>query len=149
MLFTGNVMPEFMERSSLFVYQNIYLIREDEQYLLPSNWLIISESNNCILSLTLDLLYAYWKKENGVRNYLIYHLFFTIAAHKYAEEWKRVPVYSNQPCHVLQFEMLDEYNSTRWDEILKMSDFHKLNWRYQKNPEIYSMSDHIIDRFGN
>ena len=62
--------------------------------------------------------------------YHIFHLFFTMATKKFDEEWERVPSYSNIEPHILQFELLKKYTDLRWNEIKRMTKFHKLNHRY-------------------
>lgn len=127
-LVTGKPDNNFFKHP-LFVYQNISLDQKNELSVKASNWLIYSCKNNPILLLTKKLLFEYWKKENKAINYNIFHLFFTMSTKKYNSEWKEVPLFSNIPPHILQFELLKKYDKKRWDEITKMSKFHKLNHR--------------------
>jgi len=128
---SSRTFPKYIEKSCFFMFQNVSLSRKDKQYCIPSNWFIYSETNNPVLQLTYDLLIEYWKHYNYAFNYFVYHLFFTIAAQKFESYWNKVPVYSNQPPHILQFELSNEFSVERWNEIVRMSDIHKLNWRHQ------------------
>lgn len=109
--------------SNLYVYQNF--MRGDEA-IVASSWLISSEKNNPILCTTRDLLYKYWKKNDYLIHYYLFHFFFKMATEKYKLEWQKMPRYSNIPPHILQFEIFDSFSERRLKEIKKMSNFHKL-----------------------
>lgn len=119
---------EFFDKP-LFVFQNF--LKEDKSIVL-SNWFITSESNNPILSLTRDLVFEYWRKNNILINYYFFHIFFTIATEKYEKEWKNVHCFSNVPPHILQFEMLEQFDNDRWEEMRKISSIHKLTQKVAK-----------------
>lgn len=123
---SGNI-PKAITESKLFVYQKIDLTRQDRMPIVASSWFISSYSNHPILLLTRELLYEYWKINEKVENYFLFHIFFAIATRRYEGEWKKVPVYNNQSPHTLQFELGMPYSEDRWNEIIKMSMFHKLN----------------------
>lgn len=125
---TDTVKDEFFEQE-LFVFKEISLFQKEELPIRASNWLIYSCSNNNILMLTERLLLEYWKREKYPRNYYIFHLFFSMATKKYSDDWKKVSSFSNINNHILQFELLEEYNENRWEEIKNIAIFHKLNRR--------------------
>lgn len=126
-LCTSNDIPTAITESPLFVYQIIDLIRWDREPIVASSWFISSYSNHPILLLTRALLYKYWETNEYTENYFLFHIFFAIATRRYKDEWKKVPVYTNQSPHTLQFELGEPYNESRWNEITRMSVFHKLN----------------------
>ena len=105
---------------------------------MASSWLISAEKNNNIIRMTRDLLLEYWKKHNILIHYYLFHLFFTMATKKYSEEWNLLNNYPNANPHILQFEMFDEYDAKRMNEIKYFADFHKLTQKsnitnYSKN----------------
>ena len=110
--------------TNFFVFQNYK--RGDESILL-SSWFITSEKDNPILKTTRDLIYEYWKNNNFLLHYYLFHLFFTLATEKYPELWNQVPRFSNIPPHILQFEFLEKYSEKRFEQIKKMTSVHKLN----------------------
>ena len=80
-----------------------------------------------------DLLYKYWEDHDTVGTggfYFIFHCMLKLAAEKYPQEWARMPVFSNVPVHLLQFEFFKKYNPDRFEQIKNMSHFHKLTWKY-------------------
>lgn len=92
-----------------------------------SNWFITAEKENPILIQTRDLIYAYWKKENYLLHYFFFHMFFTMVIEKYPDEWAKVPFISNIPPHLMQDELLKEFDEERFEILKKMSSFHKLS----------------------
>lgn len=108
----------------LFVFENW---KRGDSSIVASNWFITSNINNHILLLTRDLLYEYWKNENYLVHYYVFHFFFAMATEKFYAEWEEIPRYSNLPPHILQFEITEKYSTERFEEIKKMSAFHKLN----------------------
>lgn len=111
-----------------FVYQNWKFNQQNSA--IASNWLISSCKAHPLLITTKELLYEYWKSNEKIVNYYIFHLFFHIAVERYPTLWYLTPRYSNIPPHILQFELFDQYNEARFEQIAAMSDFHKLTWKY-------------------
>lgn len=126
-LCTGASFAEKMKQWPLFVYKLEDTDRSDENAIICSSWLISCYTNVPYIRATRDLLYAYWEKENEMKNYFLLHLFMHMGKDVYADAWKSIPVYNNVSPHILAFEMMDTYEKTRFLEIKKMSDFHKLN----------------------
>ena len=51
------------------------------------------------------------------------------------DEWNTIPTFNNINPHILQFELLNKYTKERFQQIEKMSCFHKLNRRIENNKE--------------
>lgn len=150
-LCTASNLPDYIEKSKLFVYSqmDLYGNKKDITPILISNWMIFSESNNPILLLTLTLLYSYWKDYKKLTNYFIYHLFFSMSCRRYSNIWRQVPVFNNHSPHTLQYEILNRYSDNRWKQIIEMSDFHKLNRRIVDNNDNKSFYNYIINKYLN
>lgn len=147
-LCTSNSVPQSIFRAPLFVYQKIDLTRLDINPTICSSWFIAAKKNCKIISLTRKLLFEYWNKHSTLCNYFLFHICFTLASRKYDEEWSKVPVFNNQSPHTFQFELQNEYQEERWNEIIKMSSFHKLNHHndYSKYGD-NTMYSYIISNF--
>lgn len=117
----------------LFVYKVMNLDRNDEEPIMASSWLMSAMSNDPILLLTRDLLYKYWENHEYMIHFFLLHLLFAMSARKYREEWDRIPMYNNRSPHTLMFELGDLYNEDRWEEIKRLSDFHKLTRHTEYN----------------
>lgn len=129
-LCTGDLSRYVDEHTELFVFSNEY--RGDASSCL-SNWLIYSKPNNPIIVNTRNLLFKYWKTNNKVINYFIFHILFTISARYMPEEWDKVKFFTNIEPHLLQFRYLKkEFNAQEFDELKRISSFHKLTYKVGK-----------------
>lgn len=147
-LCTANEVPDYVNEVPLFVYKEVCLDRTDTPPIVASSWMIYSCKNNDIIKATRDLMYEYWKYEKELKNYFVMHLCFRIATDKFSKQWEAVPVYNNVNPHILQFELLKEYDERRWKDYLRFSDFHKLNRRIENNnKEIVTNYDFIMNDF--
>lgn len=130
---------------NLFVFSNFM---KADSSIVCSNWFITSEKNNPILLTTRDMLFKYWKDHNYLLHYYIFHFFFKMATEKYPDLWKAVPRFSNVPPHILQFELLEKYDKTRFEQIKGMSDFHKLNQKLDFSNAKNTFYNKIIEKKG-
>ncbi len=100
------------------------------------SWLISASSPSGILNDTKKMLYAYWEQEERLKHYFLFHVFFTLATWRHPAECARIPVYSREPAHVMQMEMLHTYTDSRWEQLCGMSCVHKLTWKYDINADL-------------
>lgn len=119
----------------------------NDSSIYSSSWFITSEKNNPILLTVRDLLHKYWKDNNYLLHYYLFHFFISMSINKYKDLWKKVPRFSNIPPHILQFELLDKYNEKRFDQIKEMSDFHKLNQKLDFSNSKDSFYEKIIQDY--
>lgn len=136
----------FNENIELFVYKQVDLDRKNPLSIVASSWLMYSNKNNNIINLTKKLLHEYWKNYNHIINYNLIHLFFTLSTEVYKDEWNKVPTFNNISPHILQFELNDDFEEVRFNQIKGMSDFHKLNWRI-KSENKNSYYNYIVDNY--
>jgi len=130
----------------MFVFQDWKF--DLEQPTVASSWFLSAYQGHPIFHCMLDLFYKYWKENNELENYFLFHLFFKMVTEKYSELWKQVPRFSNIPPHILQFEMFDKYSDVRFEQIKKMSDFHKLTYKDPRLKENLSgtIVEYLIDK---
>ena len=91
---------------SLFVFQNY---KRGDTSILLSSWFITAEKNNPILITTRNLLYEYWRTNNYLLHYYLFHLFFTLAVEKYKVMGKNMKNYGTKCLDFLIF-LLISYN---------------------------------------
>lgn len=130
----------------LFVFKSF--MRGDSS-IAASNWFITSEVKNPILLTTLDLLYDYWKNNNRLMHYYIFHFFFKMATEKYEDDWEKISMFNNISPHVMQFELLNDFNENRYKELTMISDIHKLNHKLDFDTKNYSLYKHLIKNKGD
>lgn len=126
----------------LFMYSFFYFGFNPEIMRL-NNWLILSTTNNNILSLTQSLLYAYWKEKTRVVNYFLFHIMNTMAVEYYEEEFKRIPIVSQVDSHILAAYIFDPFDPAKYELLKQSCGIHKLSIRF--DPEQMKQKDTFYD----
>lgn len=118
-------MAKRIKELPLFFFKMIDTDRNDSA-LICSSWLISCYKNHPFIQLVCDLMLEYWRTENKMIDYFVFHLFVHMVKDKMPDIWDSIPTYNNISPHILQFEMNEQYDYQRYKEITTMSDFHKL-----------------------
>lgn len=119
--------PNYVFNIPLFVYKS----RESNDPSISSqNWFIASEKNEPILTLTKNLLLEYWRKNNKLIHYFIYYFFMTISTEYYPKEWEQVPFFPDAATFILSRELNKGYTPKRFSELERISDIHKLTYKF-------------------
>lgn len=136
---TERIIP-LLEEEDLFFFRagNV------SQYIIFDNWFMHARKPSRILEATKEMLYAYWADEDEAKHYFIFHLMMTLACQHFQEEYDRIPVFSNEPCHVLQYELLRPYKPRRWGQIMEMSDIHKLTYKIEGTQSEGTFLQHLL-----
>lgn len=115
-----------------------------------SNWFLSARKGNPIMQRMVELLCAYWKHENGLRDYYIFHLFLYLLLTRTAEGQKMLksmPYVQNVDAHTLQFCLFEDFNEAQWKHICSRSAIHKLTWKFNHNEPLDKFGtfyDHIL-----
>ena len=128
---SGSNIPRYMLDSDFFVFQNLRP-GDNGNVLNFSSWFMTSCSNNKILLLTRELLYAYWKKNNSMIDYFLIHHFMMIVAKYYKEDWNRIIQFPNSLPHVLLLMLFEPFNQEKWNAVTAACPFHKLAYKRSK-----------------
>ena len=123
-------LPDYIVNSDLFCYKMMPL-----GYCTASNWFISATPNNPIIRQTKALLLEYWRKENKLVSYSIFHLFWTMVvtfndANKAL--WHDVPYFDDANCKILRWELFDPFSQERFDQIKRITPIHKLTYKSDK-----------------
>lgn len=110
--------------SGLFAYTNRFGVRYGG-YI--SSWLIAANKNSRIMRAVKYLLDDYWIHTNFLAHYFLFHIFFSLAAKRFSDEWSAVPVFTNDVPHILSGEITKPYTEKRFNQIRQMSNIHKLS----------------------
>ncbi len=98
-----------------------------------SNWFIVSKPNNVLLTNLSKIILEYWKYEDMMIDYYIFHLFLSVIItnnNDCKESFEKMYTLSNRNPHLLQMSLEDEFNQELFEDIKKYSFIHKL--RYKK-----------------
>ena len=123
--------PDYFFDSDLFLYQTFKPGR-DGQAQPVSSWLISAKSNNKILQMTRYLCYEYWKKNNEMVDYFLFHDFLVISLEHNKEEWEQIIPRDNAAPHYLLLRLFDEYSEKMWNAIKEQAPFHKLTYKFDE-----------------
>lgn len=126
-----NEIPDYFFNSDLFLYQ-ILKPGRDGQAQPISSWLISAKTNNKILIMTRYLCYEYWKNNDEMVDYFLFHDFMTIALEHNKEEWQKIIPRDNAAPHMLLLRLFDEYDEETWKAINNQTPFHKLTYKFDK-----------------
>ncbi len=125
--------PEYAFNKPLFIFKTN---EKNDPATAAQSWFISSEKDNPVLSLTRELHYKYWKKYNSQIHYFIFYFFMKLAAEKYKDEWNSIPFFSDVPPHIMQRELFTEYSKERMEQLKRMSDIHKLTYKFKRNSNL-------------
>jgi len=112
-------------------YEEIFF-KKDLFFFNLSSWFITSEKDSPVLKTTRDLLYEYWRKENYLCYYFLFHKFFQIAYNIYKNDFFDMPHFSNVPEHYLQGYLMKKMNDKVYLNIIHNVSVHKLNMKFMR-----------------
>ena len=122
---TGSI-PELFFKKDLFMYNHSFPDDITNNY---NNWLISAKKNNIILKEIRDLLYEYWKKENKVREYFLWHLFTTIVMEKHPLQQREIYNFTDEIPEILRQNIFSQFDEDYWNELKKVTSIHKLTYK--------------------
>ena len=134
-LCTGNVNDNHNHNDN-FLNADLFLFQYTKQGSIPvsiSNWFISAHSNNEVLIVLRDMLYAYWKDFDCVLDYYIFHLFFAMISKEYPEQIAAMPYGQSQNSLVLLHHWGEKFEQKKWDKLTSQVCFHKLAFRVGEN----------------
>ncbi len=131
-LCTGNV----NENQNDILKADLFLFQYTQQGSVPvsiSSWFISACSNNEVLMVLREMLYAYWKDYDCVLDYYIFHLFFSMISKEYPEEIAIMPYGYSMNSLVLLHHWGEKFDQKKWDRVTSRVSFHKLAFRVREN----------------
>ncbi len=138
-LCTGKENTEEYLDADLFMFQ--YTRPGSDEWGGIGNWFVTSCTNNEVLMVLRDMLYAYWKDYDCTLDYYIFHLFFSMLREVFPEEIAAMP-YGYAARHIaLAKHWGKKFDQVKWDRLVGKVSFHKLTYviarRIQADPENY------------
>lgn len=123
--------PLYMLNSDLFLFQCLKP-GKDGQPTTISNWFITAKPNQKYIFMMRELMYEYWKNNDDLVDYFIFHDFFQIIINHYPSEWRKVIPFSNSIPHILLLRLFDKYDDEVWNAVIEMAPFHKLSYKFDE-----------------
>lgn len=115
-----------------FLDADLFLFQYTKQGSIPvsiSNWFITAYSNNEVLIVLRDMLYAYWKDYDCTLDYYIFHSFFSMLSKEYPDKVLAMPYGQSMNSLVLMHHLGDKFDQEKWDKLTQRVSFHKLAFR--------------------
>ncbi len=115
-----------------YLEADLFLFQYTKQGCIPvsiSNWFISAYSNNEVLMVLREMLYAYWKDYDCVLDYYIFHLFFAMISKEYPEQIAAMPYGQSMNSLVLLHHWGEKFDQKKWDKLTSRVCFHKLAFR--------------------
>lgn len=134
--------------ADLFLFQ--YTPRGISGGIQISNWFISAYSNNEVLIVLRDMLFAYWNDYNCTLDYYIFHLFFSMVAEEYPEQIAAMPYGCSMDSLVLLHHWGEKFDQQKWDKLTSRVPVHKLAFRVNdsvKNDK-ENYYNHILSEYG-
>jgi hypothetical protein len=129
---TGNI-PHYLLSADFFVFQSSILHNE---YRPCSSWFIIAKNNNTILIKVFEVLINYWKSNNYLIHYFLFHIAIKFVITNIPEAkplWNEIFYKNNSDPHLLQKKLFDKLDPNMKDYIWNLSFAHKLTYKFVDN----------------
>ena len=98
------------------------------------NWFISACSNNEVLMVLRDMLYAYWREHDCVLNYYLFHLFFGMLREVFPEQIAAMPYAYAPRSLALVHHWGERFDEAKWKRLTERVCFHKLTYMKDKVP---------------
>lgn len=117
--------PNYVYSSNLFMFN----MTGEDNIMTYNNWFIYSEEDNRVLKSVRDLLYEFWKRENKVQDYFIWHIFMKIAYDKYKDDFKDMIYIPHAVTHMINVKINEKFDINFINEIRKICPIQKLTYK--------------------
>lgn len=131
-LCTGFKFQDSGSKFKEFLDADLFLFQYTKQGSIPvsiSNWFISACTNNEVLIVLRDMLFAYWKDYDCTLDYYIFHLFFAHISQEYPEDIAKMPYGQSMNSLMLLHNWDERFNQQKWDRLISNVCFHKLAFR--------------------
>ena len=98
------------------------------------NWFITACTNNEVLMVLRDMLYAYWREHDCVLNYYLFHLFFGMLREVFPEQIAAMPYAYAPRSLALVHHWGEPFDEAKWQRLTERVCFHKLTYMKDKLP---------------
>ena len=133
---SGSSSSPSVQEFKKYLEADLFLFQYTKQGSIPvsiSNWFISACSNNEVLMVLREMLYAYWKDYDCTLDYYIFHLFFAMISKEYPEQIAAMPYAQSQNSLVLLHHWGEKFEQKKWDKLTSQVCFHKLAFRVSKD----------------
>lgn len=133
---SGSTSSPSVQEFKKYLEADLFLFQYTKQGSIPvsiSNWFISACSNNEVLIVLRDMLYAYWKDYDCVLDYYIFHLFFAMISKVYPEQITAMPYGQSPNSLALLHHWGEKFEQKKWYKLTSHVCVHKLAFRVKDN----------------
>lgn len=134
--------PDIILNSDFFLYKHTDVNDVAEQY---NSWFIKSVPNNEILMKVKEFMFEYWKNENKIREYFLWHVMLSLILENCSNSNIYPEISDYVPAHLSSVLNL-KFDQQYWDLICRMSSIHKLTYKSTIDNAEDSFYKYIIDK---
>lgn len=116
--------------SELFMFQ--FRKSTDDTFRGISNWFITARPGHPVLMMVRDLLVEYWKENECVLSFFIFHIFFSQIVKQEPSLIENMPYGYSPNSLFLEHHLGDKFNMANWKKLVSRVCFHKLTYRLDK-----------------
>ena len=127
--FTDNSIVSWVEKTKLFMY-SFYYFGFNPEIMEYNSWFIYSTTNNNVLCLLQKMMHEYWKENNRLSNYYLWHIMESIANDYYKDEIAKMPILSQAQAHVLATYIYDDFDKDKYHFLKTTTGIHKLSIKF-------------------
>lgn len=120
----------------LFFFQNLSSDRWGKSIWL-SSWFIISKKNNELLCRLDEILMDYWKNNNKLIDYFLFHTFLVILLEEHKDISKKVRKRSSSLPLTLLTELKEEYSAENLSDIFETYPIQKITYKESQMSKSY------------
>ncbi|SFL03366.1 Capsular polysaccharide synthesis protein [Lachnospiraceae bacterium KH1T2] len=125
-----------MDKIPRFMFEEMFLFQITSVLTRPvvniSNWWIYARKGNLIISRVRQVLLSFWKNENIIWNYFLFHIIFAKVVNsdeKCKSVFDKIPYYNSGNAHVLYSKLGQNYSEEKWSVIKYISPVQKLSYK--------------------
>jgi len=117
-----------------------FAFHSDIHGVSSNNWFLISEPEHFFIKGIRNLIFEYWRVEDRLLDYFIYHLFVDSIVNrnqKFKNLWDNVVFYLDSNCYDFgDILLLQQYDEEKFNKVLQKTSIHKLKYKYDKTKDI-------------
>lgn len=134
--------PKYLYEQGVFLFSN----ERKRSKIKISNWFIISNKDNLLINQVKEFLFDYWKKYDAPIHYFFMHLYISLIYEKNNLTNKDYLFISNMNALSLNHELVNKFDSFKFDIYRELSFVHKLNRKNIINDNVDTFYNVLIKK---
>lgn len=133
-VYQGGKIPDDILSAPFFAYHSKTFLRCFPQVVGNNSWFLSAVKQHPLMAGMRALLFEYWRHENKLIHYFVYHLFFDLMVenNRFCRElWEKAPLYyDDETVEALHENLLRPFDENLFRQIIDRSPIQKLSYKY-------------------